>query len=69
LLLLSGIVSAYGCAWTGHFFVEHNKPATFKYPLYSLASDFIMFFNILTGREPLVMTQPPAAAAQAASRR
>lgn len=24
-LLLSGIVSAYGCAWVGHFFVEHNK--------------------------------------------
>jgi hypothetical protein len=69
LLLLSGIASAYGCAWTGHFFVEHNRPATFKYPLFSLASDFIMFFNILTGREPLVMKQPAAAAeaAKAAS--
>jgi hypothetical protein len=35
-LLLSGIISAYGCAWLGHFFVEKNKPATFKYPLMSL---------------------------------
>jgi hypothetical protein len=35
-LLLSGILSAYGCAWLGHFFVEKNKPATFKYPLMSL---------------------------------
>jgi hypothetical protein len=36
-LLVSGILSAYGCAWAGHFFVEENKPATFKYPLMSLA--------------------------------
>jgi hypothetical protein len=35
-LLLSGIISAYGCAWLGHFFVEKNRPATFKYPLMSL---------------------------------
>lgn len=35
-LLLSGIVSAYGCAWIGHFFIEKNKPATFKYPFLSL---------------------------------
>lgn len=27
-LLLSGVVSAYGCAWVGHFFVEHNKWVT-----------------------------------------
>ncbi|KAF6266566.1 membrane protein [Scenedesmus sp. NREL 46B-D3] len=53
-LLLSGIISAYGCAWLGHFFVEKNRPATFKYPLMSLISDFKMYFNILTGREPLV---------------
>jgi len=24
-LLLSGVVSAYGCAWIGHFFVENNR--------------------------------------------
>ena len=40
----------YGFAWTGHFFFEKNKPATFKYPLFSLASDFVMFFHILTGQ-------------------
>ena len=41
----------YGFAWVGHFFFEKNKPATFQYPLYSLASDFIMFFELLTGKE------------------
>jgi hypothetical protein len=40
----------YGFAWTGHFFFEHNRPATFKYPFYSLAGDFVMFRDMLTGR-------------------
>ena len=41
----------YGFAWTGHFFFEKNKPATFIYPAYSLASDFIMFKDLLIGKE------------------
>lgn len=41
-------LAGYGFAWVGHFFFEHNKPATFTYPLFSLASDFIMFWHILT---------------------
>eukprot|EP00775_Hariotina_reticulata_P007956 gene7956-8154_t len=55
-LLVSGILSAYGCAWIGHFFIEKNKPATFQYPLMSLASDFSMFFNIIRGKEKLTGT-------------
>jgi hypothetical protein len=43
-------VVGYGFAWVGHFFFEKNKPATFKYPFYSLASDFIMYFDILRGK-------------------
>ena len=39
----AGIVAGYGCAWVGHFFFEHNKPATFKYPLYSFMGDWVMY--------------------------
>jgi hypothetical protein len=45
----------YGFAWVGHFFFEKNKPATFKYPGYSLASDFIMFWDLLTGKENFIV--------------
>jgi hypothetical protein len=40
----------YGFAWVGHFFFEHNKPATFKYPLYSFMGDWVMFKDIIIGR-------------------
>lgn len=50
LLFLIPVVG-YGFAWIGHYFFEKNKPATFQYPLYSLASDFIMFFELLIGKE------------------
>lgn len=43
-------VVGYGFAWVGHFFIEHNRPATFKYPFYSLAGDFVMFKDILVRR-------------------
>ncbi|MBV67509.1 MAG: hypothetical protein CMG26_04055 [Candidatus Marinimicrobia bacterium] len=48
LLLLP--VFGYGFAWISHFFIEKNKPATFKYPFYSLVGDFRMFFEILSGK-------------------
>jgi len=49
ILFLLPIVG-YGFAWLGHFVFEKNKPATFQYPLYSLASDFIMYFHFWTGQ-------------------
>jgi hypothetical protein len=42
----------YGFAWVGHFFFEKNRPATFEYPLYSVASDFMLFFDLLSGSQP-----------------
>lgn len=38
-------IIAYSFAWAGHFFFEHNKPATFIYPMYSLFGDFRMCFE------------------------
>jgi hypothetical protein len=43
----------YGFAWVGHFFFEKNKPATFQYPMWSLASDFKLYFQILRGKQKL----------------
>jgi hypothetical protein len=40
----------YGFAWVGHFFFEKNRPATFKYPLWSLMGDWRMFFETVTGQ-------------------
>lgn len=44
-------VIGYGFAWVGHFFFEKNKPATFKYPFYSLLGDWVLFKDILIGKE------------------
>lgn len=49
--LLAVPLIGYGFAWVGHFFYEKNRPATFTYPLYSLAGDWVMWKDLLTGRQ------------------
>ena len=43
-------VPGYAAAWIGHFFIEHNRPATFKHPLWSFISDYKMVGLMLAGK-------------------
>lgn len=43
-------VIGYGFAWYAHFFVEKNRPASFRFPFWSFISDFKMIAFMLTGK-------------------
>lgn len=51
-LVLAGLIQGYAFAWVGHFFFEHNKPATFQYPLFSFMGDWRLWWETLTGKQP-----------------
>ena len=43
-------IPGYGCAWLAHFLIEKNRPATFKYPLWSFLADYKMIAMMITGK-------------------
>ena len=59
VLLVFAPVVGYGFAWIGHFFFEKNRPATFTYPKFSFMGDWLMFKDILVGRESIINPKHP----------
>jgi hypothetical protein len=49
-LIAVALVQGYAFAWVGHYFFERNKPATFRYPAFSLMGDWRLWWEILTGK-------------------
>src|ERR1700682_305925 len=67
-ILIAVPLVGYAFAWYAHFFVEHNRPATFGHPFYSLAADYRMLFLMMAGKMEgevakyaFVTAVPPAA--------
>lgn len=56
--LLAVPVAGYGFAWVGHFVFEKNRPATFTYPLWSFMGDWVMYWQLLTGKIPFSPEAP-----------
>ena len=52
LWLLAVPFVGYGFAWIGHFVFEKNRPATFSYPSWSFLGDWVMFWQLLSGKLP-----------------
>jgi hypothetical protein len=48
--LPAALFVSYALAWVSHFFVEHNRPATFEHPLWSWRADQKMVALMLTGK-------------------
>ena len=54
VFIILSLLSGYGFAWVSHFFIEKNKPATFKYPFYSFIGDHLMFIEIIMGKHKIL---------------
>jgi hypothetical protein len=48
--ILAALAFPYALAWLSHFFIEHNKPATFGHPLWSWWADQRMVALMLAGK-------------------
>jgi hypothetical protein len=49
-LVLLAVVAPYALAWFSHFFIEHNRPATFGHPVWSWLADQKMVGMMLAGK-------------------
>jgi hypothetical protein len=49
-LVAVALVVGYAFAWLGHVAIEHNRPATFRYPIWSFLADWKMWGCAVTGR-------------------
>jgi hypothetical protein len=63
-LLLAMPVVGYGFAWFSHFAIEKNRPASFKYPLWSFIADWKMWALMLAGRMSAEVTKATAMSKQ-----
>ena len=51
LFLLLGFSLGYLFAWIGHFFIEKNVPATFRYPFWSILADLKLFLLMISNQD------------------
>ncbi|MGZ3744939.1 MAG: Mpo1-like protein [Pseudobdellovibrionaceae bacterium] len=52
-LIPLAVAIGYLFAWSGHFFFEKNRPATFQRIFWSARAGRMMYFQLLTGKLPL----------------
>lgn len=49
-LVFAAVAVPYTLAWFSHFYLEHNRPATFDHPFWSFLADQKMLALTLVGR-------------------
>ncbi|TXF78944.1 DUF962 domain-containing protein [Chryseobacterium sp.] len=52
-------IFGYGFGMLSHVLFEKNSPKTFRHPVWNLASDFRLFFELLTGKQKFKASKNP----------